>query len=223
MVAFQPGDIDPNNRDLFFESLTLLGTVFGREERAQELKSYVQDTIADLDGRTADVPETERPSTYVGYLGRGKHGFPYTQPLYPPFDFVNTNNVASGVTEDLKKKKGAARVTVDPEKIIEWDPEYIFVDIGTEEYDALALPEYEGIQAIQEGNIHAVFPTRDYNINFGTALADAYYVGKTVYPDRFSEVDPTSKANDIYERFVGDRVYEDVAESYGQGFGQMDV
>jgi iron complex transport system substrate-binding protein len=223
VVVIRPGDIDPTNRSDFFRSLELLGTVTGRREAASELTSYTRSLVDDLQSRTGDVPAPERPSSYVGYLGRGKHGFPYTQPLYPPFDFVNADNVAGGVSEDLKKKKGAARVTVDPEKIIEWDPSYVFVDVGTESYDALTLPEYESITAIENGDVYAVFPTRDYSINFGTALADAYYVGSVLYPDRFGDVDPVAKADEIYETFVGAPVYDDVAESYGTGFGRMEL
>lgn len=223
VVVIRPGDITPGLREDFFRSLELIGTVTGRSEAAADLTAYTEEAIADLGSRTEDVPDEERPTTYVGYVGRGKHGFPYTQPVYPPFDFVNADNVAGDVSEDLKKKKGAARVTVDPEQIIEWDPSYVFIDVGTESYDALGEPEYESIDAIQNGNVYSVLPTRDYSINFGTALADAYYVGTVLYPDRFEDVDPAGKADEIYETFCGAPVYESVSGSYGRGFGKMDV
>jgi iron complex transport system substrate-binding protein len=195
--------------------------VTGRSDAAEALQTYTTRAIEDLRSRTSDVPEADRPSSYVGYLGRGKHGLPYTQPVYPPLEFVNADNVASGVSEDLKKKKGAARVTVDPEQIIEWDPSYIFVDVGTESYDALGEAEYQSIDAIENGDVYSVFPTRDYSINFGTALAD--YVGSVLYPGRFDDVDPVAKANEIYETFCGTPVYESVADSYRHGFGRMEV
>jgi iron complex transport system substrate-binding protein len=223
VVVITPGDLNPALRDDFFATMRLVGDVLGTSEAAESVIDHTKSLTNDLSERTSDVPKDERPRSYVGYLGRGKHGFNYTQPLYPPFHFVNANNVASGVTEDLKKKKGAARVTIDREQIIKWDPEYLFVDTGTEKYDALNNPEYRSITAIQEDNVYRVFPTRDYSINFGTVFADAYYIGSVLYPDRFSDVDPAAKADSIYEGFVGEPVYEQVADSYGQGFGPMDV
>lgn len=223
VVVIRPGDLNPELRDDFFATMRLVADVLGTSDAAESVIQSTKDLIADLNERTKEVPESERPTSYVGYLGRGKHGFNYTQPLYPPFHFVNANNVASGVTEDLKKKKGAARVTIDPEQIIKWDPKYVFVDTGTEKYEALENPEYQAIEGIDEGNVYAVFPTRDYSINFGTVLANAYYIGTVLYPDRFSDVDPAAKADEIYEQFVGAPVYEDVADSYGQGYGKMDV
>ena len=223
VVVIRPGDLNPELRDDFFATMRLVGDVLGTADAAESVIQSTEDLMADLNERTTDVPKSERPTSYVGYLGRGKHGFNYTQPLYPPFHFVNANNVASDVTEDLKKKKGAARVTIDPEQIIKWNPEYVFIDTGTEKYDALENPEYQAIEGIEQGNVYGVFPTRDYSINFGTAFANAYYIGTVLYPDRFSDVDPAAKADEIYEQFVGAPVYEDVANSYGQGYGRMDV
>ncbi|GKZ15684.1 ABC transporter substrate-binding protein [Haladaptatus sp. T7] len=219
VVSINPGDLNDALRPDFYDSLRLVGEVLNEKKRADELVSYTKETISDLNGRTAGV--SNPPKTYVGYLGRGKHGLLYTQPEYPPFSFVGTNNVARDVTDGLKKKKGAPRVTIDAEQLIKWDPEYVFVDLGTESYDDLSKSEYESIAAVEEGNVFGVFPTRDYSINFGTALADAYAVGTACFPDQFGDIDPAKKADAIYERFVGEPVYDEAAAAYGNGFGRM--
>ena len=221
VVVVRPGDMNPANRGAFVRSLEFLGALLDRKRAAQELKAYVATTIADLDDRTADLPDDERPSTYVGYLGRGQHGFPYTQPVYPPFDLVNAKNVAANATGGFQRKKGAPRVTVDPEEIIEWDPSTIYVDGGTECYDALGEPEYATIDAIETGRVYSLFPTRDYSVNFETVFVDAYFVGATLYPDRFEDVDPIARANEIFETFVGAPVYRSVADSFGAELGRV--
>ena len=147
----------------------------------------------------------------------------YTQPLYPPFDVTGADNVASVVSEDLKRKKGAARTTVDPEQLIEWDPSYLFVDLGTESYDDLENEEYQSITAIENGDVYGVPPTRDYSINFGTVLANAYYVGTVLFPEAYGDVDPKATADDVYETFVGAPVYAEVAEAYGGGYGKLEA
>ncbi len=223
VVVIQPGDINEEHRSLFFESLDLLGTVTGRTDTASELQTYTTDVIDDLAERTVDVPEEDRPSTYVGYLGRGNHGLTRTQPLYTPLEFVNANNVASNLTGPLTETKGATRIDIDPEEIIDQDPSYLFVDMGTVDYDALSEPQYESVTAIENGDVYTLFPVREYSINFGTTLANAYYVGSVLYPDRFSDVDPVTRADKIYETFVGAPVYEQIAETYGQGFSRLEV
>ena len=223
VVVIQPGDINEQNRSQFFGSLDLLGRIMGRSEVAESLQQFTTDTIEDLADRTDDVAEDDRPRSYVGYLGRGNHGLTRTQPLYTPLEFVNANNVASNLTGSLTTTKGAARVDIDPEEIIEQDPSYIFVDMGTVEYEALSEPQYESVTAIENGDVYTLFPVREYSINFGTALANAYYAGSVLYPERFGDVDPVSKADEIYETFVGAAVYDDIAEPYGRGFGRLDL
>ncbi|MFB6131235.1 MAG: ABC transporter substrate-binding protein [Salinigranum sp.] len=221
VVVLRPGDLTPALRPNFFETLRLAGTVLDASGRAETLTEYAKNAIGDLEKR---APAGGAPAAYVGFIGRGKHGFTRTQPQYPPFEFVGADNVVANVSGDeKKKKKGAARVTVDPEQVIKWDPEYVFVDLGTESYDALSKPEYGSIAAIEEGNVFAVFPTRDYAINFGTVLADAYAIGSDLFPDAYADVDPKAKADEIYRAFVGEGVYDGLAEGYGRGFGRMNV
>ena len=46
------------------------------------------------------------------------------------------------------------------------------------------------------------------NVNHETSLANAYYIGKVLYPEQFADIDPAAKADEIYEFVVGDPVYE---------------
>ena len=223
VVVIQPGDINEEHRDLFFESLDLVAEITDRSERAGELRTFTTETIADLDARTGEAGDSARPDTYVGYLGRGNHGLTRTQPLYTPLEFVNANNVASNLTGTLTETKGAARIDIDPEAIIEQDPDHLFVDMGTVEYDALSEPQYQSVTAIQNGDVYTLFPVREYSINFGTTLANAYYAGTVLYPERFSDVDPVTKADEIWESFVGAPVHEDLSATYGRGFGRLEV
>ncbi|MFD1687013.1 ABC transporter substrate-binding protein [Halobellus litoreus] len=222
VVVVQPGDINEENRPQFFGSLDLLGEIMGTSETAENLQQFTTETIDDLASRTDDVSDEDRPRSYVGYLGRGNHGLTRTQPLYTPLEFVNANNVASNLTGTLTTTKGAARIDIDPEEIIEQDPSYIFIDMGTVQYDALLEEQYQSVTAIQNEDVYTLFPVREYSINFGTALANAYYAGSVLYPDRFSDVDPVSKADEIYEEYVGAPVYDDLTGPYGRGFGRLE-
>jgi len=52
-------------------------------------------------------------------------------------------------------------------------------------------------------------------------IADAYYIGKVLYPEQFSDVDPEKKADEIFTMFVGKPVYTDLKGPLG-GFRKID-
>jgi iron complex transport system substrate-binding protein len=47
------------------------------------------------------------------------------------------------------------------------------------------------------------------------AIADAYYAGKIIYPDQFSDLDPIEKADEIFNVMLGRSFYEKLA---GDGY-----
>jgi len=221
VVVVTPGALTDPVRENFYDTLDLTGRLLNQEERASELAEYTQNQFQSvIDARPESSDES--PRVYIGYLGRGKHGLLYTQPRYPAFSATGAYNVASGVTEDLKTKKGAARTTINAETFIQWDTEYLFVDLGGESYSDISNPEYESISAIENDRIYGVLPTRDYSTNFGTSLANVFYVASVLFPDAY-DVDPAAKADEIYEQFVGAPVYDATVEAYGGGFGKLTI
>nr|WP_054935512.1 MULTISPECIES: hypothetical protein [Moorella] len=42
-------------------------------------------------------------------------------------------------------------------------------------------------------------------------VADAYYAGKVIFPEKFNDIDPARKADEIYQFLLGQPLY--VAES----------
>ena len=67
VVMFPYGSLrDAKEQKEMFDSLRLMGEVIGNKERADEPISYIEDTIADLKRRTADIPESEVKTAYVG-------------------------------------------------------------------------------------------------------------------------------------------------------------
>jgi iron complex transport system substrate-binding protein len=51
--------------------------------------------------------------------------------------------------------------------------------------------------------------------NIGTVIADAYTAGKILYPDRFTDIHPETKADDIYTFLIGQPVYGKLKEVNG--------
>ncbi len=215
VVAFPYGSLrnDAEKAEMY-AGLRTMGEVLGKQNRAEEVIAYIEATIADLEARTADVPEVERKTAYIGGVSSaGAHGIISTEPAYPPFLWINAKNAAAGL--------GTAHADVAKEALVDWDPGYIFIDVGTIQMESDGAigelksdPALQGLSAAKEGRVYGVLPYNFYNTNYGTVLADAYFIGKTLYPDRFADIDPEEKADEIYTFFIGKPVFGDLNGQY---------
>jgi iron complex transport system substrate-binding protein len=211
-------------QEQMFSTLRLMGDVTGKKDRAEELISYIEKTITDLQSRTKDIPESERKTAYVGGVSSaGAHGIISTEPAYPPFLWDNVKNVAG--------KMGTQHADVAKEAIVDWDPDYLFMDVGTLQMDSDGGigelkndPALSGLKAVKNGNVYGVLPYNWYSTNYENVLADAYYIGKTVYPDKFTDVDPEAKADEIMTKFLGSSPLKDINSQYkNMGFTKLTI
>ena len=76
--------------------------------------------------------------------------------------------------------------------------------------------------AVREGNLYACVSFNNYSTNVGYALADAYYAGSVIYPERFDDVNIAEKADDILEFLLGRRYYNDM-KANGLTFGVIEL
>jgi len=215
---------DASEEEDMFNTLRIMGDITGKESRAEELITYIKDTIADLESRTKDIPESEQKSAYIGGVSyAGAHGIISTEPAYPPFLWTHVKNAAG--------KMGTQHADVAKEAIVDWDPEYLFMDVGTLQMDGeggigelKTDPSLQGLSAVKDGKVFGVLPYNFYSTNYENVLADAYYIGKTVYPDRFADIDPDKKADEIMTKFLGASPFGDIKSQYkNMGFTQISL
>jgi iron complex transport system substrate-binding protein len=216
VVVLEYGDIGRNKGD-FYRTLDIIGLIMDKEERAEEIKAFLDSIIQDLDSRTNSIKE--RKMCYLGGVAyKGPHGLQSTEPGYPPFVFLNTPNAA--ISSD---NSNLQHMDVSKESIVEWDPDIIFIDLSTYqlESEASALyeirndPVYKNLKAVKSGNVFGVLPYNWYTQNHGSTLANAYFIGKVLYPEKFEDIDPAEKADEIYEFLVGKPVFEEMSEAFG--------
>ena len=210
VVALVSGDIG-KNKETFYQSLNLMAKILGKEERAKTITTYIDATIADLKSRTKDIPAGKRPTVYVGGIAyNGAHGFLSTDPAYAPLLMVNGNNVAASAGT-------GGQMMIDKEKLLEWDPDIIFVDEASYSLvkDDLKDPVYQSLTAVKNGRVYGVMPYNWYANNYDTVLADGYYIGKVLYPEQFSDIDSAQKADEIYTMLDGKPVYSNMSALFG--------
>lgn len=203
-------------RPQLYQSLRTMADVIGKQKRAEEVIAFIESQIVDLTKRTVDIPEEGRPSVFIGGVAfKGPHGFQSTEPAYPPFAFVNAKNLALNASAVGKELQHSA---ISKEKILEWDPDILFLDLSTLQmgdkagglYELQTDPSYRALNAVKKGKVYALLPYNWYNQNYGSILANAFYVGKLLYPERFVDMNSAAKADEIYRFLVGKNVYEDM-------------
>jgi len=216
VIVLEYGDLG-TKRNVLYRTLRLVGKVLGKEERAGELIGYIEEVVRDLEDRSRNVPDREKPAVYVGGIGfRGSHGIVSTEPAYAPFTFVNAKNVAGSL--------GVEHAMVSKEQLLIWNPDIMFIDEGglSLVMEDLKAPHYRYIKACRNGELYGVLPFNYYTTNFATVLANAYYIGSVLYPERFADINPEEKADEIYRRFTGRAVYQDMRDMFG-GFKRIEL
>lgn len=198
-----------------YDALRIAGKVMNRKKRADDVVNYIESLRKDLQGRTASITEKSKPRVYVGGIGyRGAHGIESTEQRYIPFKWIDAKNVALQVRPSI-----GSHVFLDKEMLLKLNPDIIFIDDGglnliAEDYHK--KPKYyKALKAFSNRRVYTLLPFNWYTTNIGTALIDAYAIGKVLYPQKFADLDLANKADEIYIFLVGKPVFSEMEKVYG--------
>jgi len=211
--------------DEFKRSMKLLGNIFGKVSKANTLVEFIEKETADIQNRTKDIPDSEKPSVYICGLGNwGTTNHLMTSENFMPFTVANIKNAVSGLGI---KGIGA----IETEK---------FVSIG-EQIDIMIIDTaavknikplytqddtmFDTCKAWNDGNVYIQMAYNAYYTNYELALANAWYVAKVVYPDKFEDIDMTQKLNEITKAFLGKELATEIFACSGNfgGYNKIDT
>ena len=204
--------------DNVYNSITCVGEALGTEDHANEVVSKLKEWDADLKARTADIADADKPSVYVGAVNyKGAKSFTGTYANYAPLVELNAKNVA-----DETGQKAA--VDVDLEQIGNWDPDFMFLNAGNMDLMKADYANnqafFDGLKAFQQGNLYTQ-PFFNFNgTNIDTGICDTYFIGATIYPDKFADVDLKAKYSEIYTTLLGVDFYQ-VMQQNGMDFKSL--
>lgn len=209
-VVVVPGS-DTTLDDDCFETIRILGQLYGKQDRARELTGYLKGFGKEVQGRIVNIPEEKKPSVYVGGVSyKGHHGFEGTEAGYGPLALIGAKNLA-----DTTGQSGP--FNIDLEQVLAWDPDIIFLDFNGMQFikeDYAKNPGYyNALSAVKNGKVYSQISFRSNASNLETALADAYYAAYVIYPEYFTGFDPIAKAGEIFEMLLGVNPYEDLKEA----------
>ncbi|MDR2116559.1 MAG: ABC transporter substrate-binding protein [Planctomycetaceae bacterium] len=200
----------------FDAGLRLMGAALGKSERSEAVLEFFDREMADIKLRTQkdEVSKHSKPLVYVGGVSyNGSHAFHSTEAGYPPFVIADAHTPIKENENELTL--GKRHTMLAKEKILEWNPDILFLDLGTLYLGAVSGlvelqtdPAYCSLKAVKEGNIYSLLPNTFYFVNHDAVLINAWFVGKTLYPEQFTDIDPKKKADEIFTFLVGKPVFE---------------
>ena len=211
--------------DKFFGSMELLGNLFQKEDRAQELIDFVMDQSAAIKAKALPITEESKPSVYICGLGNwGTTDHLMTAENYVSFEIANVQNAVSGL--------GIQGVgPIEEEKFVELGEQ---MDIMI--MDAAAVKNikplyaedktmFDTCKAWKNGEIYLQMAYNAYYTNYEIALINTWFIAKTVYPDAFSDVDMTAKTNEVTKMFLGTELADEIFACPGSfgGYGKIDT
>ena len=195
-----------DGRNVLYETWNTIGEALGTTERAAELETFLKETVDDFEKRTADIPDNEREVGYAAaFRFRGAHGLSTTRGDTTMFEYPHVINAI----EDLESDEHS--VDLSHEQLLETDPERIFIDVASSDrvrQEISENSELEALTAVEENEIYPVLQVYRDMRNFGPMIANAYFVGKVSYPDRFADIDFETQVDDLFEALFGERIYQ---------------
>ena len=189
-------DDDAAYADGLTDGVRLIGAVLGTADRAERLVDAAFAGRHLVEQRIAGIPADRRVRLYMANPDLNTYGAgKYTGVIMAR---SGGRNVAAGI-------RGAAKVSM--EDVLRWDPQVIFVqDRYAPVAEAIRTgPAWQTVSAVRDGRIDI---TPEYVKPWGYPLPEALALGelwmaKTLYPDRFADIDMQAMADRFYRSFYG--------------------
>lgn len=182
-----------------YEAVRLMAKVLGCEPKGEKYIAACNKLLQLVKDRTADIPVASRLSV----LFSGPRDI---------FSVATKDMLQSSIIEAAGGQNAAIGlkgfwITVSPEQISTWNPDVIFLGSSLDAYNPDTLyanPHFATVKAVQNKQVYS-FPS---SIGWWDYPAPRHVLGtiwaaKTLYPERFPDIDIIKVADDFYTEFLG--------------------
>lgn len=191
-----------------------LGKLLGKEDQAEKLASYCDDTLKKVSDAIATIPAGKRTTLYYAEGPEGLATEPEASTHALAFTLGGAENVADGV----KATKGKGMSPVSLEQVLAWNPEVIIAwdDVVRGGADELIRtdPNWSPIKAVQDNRVYTM-----PNIPFSwcdrppavNRVLGIQWIANTLYPDAYN-VDMVDVTKEFYRMFYHRDVTDEQAK-----------
>jgi iron complex transport system substrate-binding protein len=182
-----------------YQGVNLMAKVLGCENKSKEYLGDCEKLLNLVRDRLSDIPPEKR--LRVMFAGPKS---------------IYTAATGGMLQTEILEKAGAVNVAADlrgfwsevsPEQVVAWNPDVIFLGSYLDTYGINHIfgnPQFETVKAIRERKVYP-FPSNigwwDYPAPH--CVLGVVWAAKTLYPERFTDLDIRKIADDFYEKFMG--------------------
>ncbi len=189
-----------------YEEIRLLGEVFGKQEKANEIVDIMKEQVDLIRERTKDIADEDKPR--VLYFGapsyakdRGGAGYAFgTDTIESAFleDIINAKNAYDGDNTELISAERL--LSIDPDVIIL--PTYSGYHPPSVMYNEEQFGKVQELRALKDRRVYSLTatPIMDERLEFPINLMIA---AKAIYPDRFEDIDLEEWIGNYFKELYG--------------------
>ncbi|MCL1846902.1 MAG: ABC transporter substrate-binding protein [Coriobacteriia bacterium] len=197
-----PSAVTGKFRDIV-DALNLYAQIFNDPKalaQASAYEQYFEDTLTLVKNRTADI--SSRPSVYLAYTDL-LHAYGNKS------DMAEVIEAAGGMLAS-QELDGFSNVEVTTEQVLQWNPDFIFIDHAGSSGNAsaedaiaaaLATGDFSNVTAVKNNRVKAT-PTGVFFWDSGIQkILYLLYIAKTLHPSLFTDIDLKTSLIDFYQQF----------------------
>lgn len=221
---YYPDLLNPET-SAFTDAVRKLGYVLDARQDAEEYIQWHIDSLNKLKKTIGKIPDSEKPTVLVAAYPEADEKTIFTfakiDTLSSMVELAGGKTVAASQPDFMKS---AYRIEVDPEWVLQEDPDYIVLLVVATTYSGLVLdppsgydadnatgmkqaleafmsrPEYANLTAIRNGHVYIVSGNMRNDASKG--LIGAAYLAKIFHPDQV-ELDPEDLHQEYLQKFLG--------------------
>lgn len=221
---YYPDLLNPET-SAFTDAVRKLGYVLDARQDAEEYIRWHIDSLNKLKKTIGKIPDSEKPTVLVAAYPEADEKTIFTfakiDTLSCMVELAGGKTVAASQPDFMKS---AYRIEVDPEWVLQEDPDYIVLLVVATTYSGLVLdppsgydadnatgmkqaleafmsrPEYANLTAIRNGHVYIVSGNMRNDASKG--LIGAAYLAKIFHPDQV-ELDPEDLHQEYLQKFLG--------------------
>ncbi len=197
--------LDLETPDQFFRDIETLGKLFGNSKRAGEVQRYYQQRLDEIQQRTDDITEAQKPSVLIiQYSDKGGD----VAFKVPPASWLQTTMVelVGGTPIWTEASETGGWAIVNFEQIAVWDPDQSYViyypgDASPITEHLKSDPKWQAIQAVQQDQLFA-FPGDFLSWDQPDTrwILGLSWLFAKVQPELADGIDITQEINQFYEQ-----------------------
>jgi iron complex transport system substrate-binding protein len=182
-----------------FEAIRLMAKVLDCKERGEEYIAYCRNLLSKVQDRIRDIPPDKR--LRVVFAG------PKSIYTVATGEMLQTQMLECAGAINVGASLKGFWSDISPEQLAAWNPDVIFLGSTLTTYGAkevLENSQFKTINAVKSRRVH-IFPSNigwwDYPAPH--CVLGSLWVAKTLYPERFKDVDVTKVADEYYTKYFG--------------------